>query len=78
MRTQESYFDRHLFTTDTNEYATGLNDENEWEEDLLDRDVPIDDENDDFLLNFHDARRLGSDPARMAYNETGFDPLRIN
>lgn len=71
MNFTESYFDRYMFTTDTNEYATGINDENEWEEDILDSDVPLDDEEDDFLLNSDTARE-------MMYNETGYDRLRIN
>jgi hypothetical protein len=70
MNYAERFFDRHMFTTDTNEYAMGINDENEWEEDILDDDVPLDDEEDDFLVN--------SDSARQMYNETGYDRLRIN
>ncbi len=38
----ESIFDRYMFTTDTNEYATGMNDENEWEENIIDSDTPLD------------------------------------
>jgi hypothetical protein len=66
----ESFFDRHMLSTDNNEYANGLNDENEWEEDIVEYDVPLDDEADEFLEN--------SDNARQLYNESGFDRIRIN
>jgi hypothetical protein len=51
-------------TTDTNEYATGLNDENEWEESIIDYDIPLDERIDDFFGGFADSHDL--------YNETGF------
>ncbi|MDR2912505.1 MAG: hypothetical protein LBV38_04295 [Alistipes sp.] len=70
MNYSESIFDRYMFTTDTNEYATGLNDENEWEENLMDYDVSLDDESDDFLE--------GTYSSRDSYNETGYSPSRIN
>lgn len=66
----ESFFDRHMSTTYNNDYANGLNDENEWEEDLVDRDVSLDTEADDFLMT--------SDTARNLYNENGYDRSRIN
>ena len=49
-----------MLTTDTNEYATGLNDENEWEENIIDSDIPLDDYLDDQI----DGTQL--------YNESGF------
>lgn len=70
MNYAESILDRHMFTTDTNEYATGINDENEWEENIFDSNVPTDDEEDDFLMNPYIAKKI--------YNETGYDRLRVN
>lgn len=58
-----------MFSTDNNEYAHGLNDENEWEENIQDYDVPLDDE----AADYFDAPE---DPGRV-YNETGFDPERV-
>ncbi len=66
----ESLFDRHMFSTYNNEYANGLNDENEWEENLLDYDVSSDVEVDDFLMD--------PDYARKLYNESGYNRSRIN
>ncbi len=68
----DSYFDRHMFSTYNNDYATGLNDENEWEENILDDNVPLDDEESDFLETTDSARDYYS------YNETGYDRHRIN
>ncbi len=66
----ESIFDRYMFTTDTNEYATGMNDENEWEENILDYDVPLDQRMDDY---FDDP-----DGENYLYNETGYTRSRVN
>ncbi len=66
----ESIFDRYMFTTDTNEYATGLNDENEWEENLMDYDTPLDERLDDYLDD--------PDGERYLYNETGYSRSRVN
>lgn len=38
----ESLLDRRMLTTDTNEYAMGLNDENEWDESMADDEMPLD------------------------------------
>ncbi len=70
MNYAESILDRHLFTTDTNEYATGLNDENGWEESILDYGISLEDEEDDLLMN--------PDIAKKLYNETGYNRLRVN
>jgi hypothetical protein len=59
-----------MFTTDTNEYATGVNDENEWEENIMDYDVPLDQRIDDYLDD--------ADAERYLYNETGYDRERVN
>lgn len=64
----ESFFDRHMLSTDTNEYATGLNDENEWEENIMDYDVPLDQRLDDY----------DDDDFLYSYNETGYDRERLN
>ncbi|MDR2893846.1 MAG: hypothetical protein LBU97_00075 [Alistipes sp.] len=50
----DSIFDRYMFSTETNEYATGLNDENEWEEELAEYGAQFDrmsDEDDDSFLD---------------------------
>jgi len=41
--------DRYMFSTDNNEYATGLNDENEWEENIMDYGAPENERLDDYL-----------------------------
>jgi len=32
----DTHLDRRMYSTDTNEYATGLLDENEWDEGMMD------------------------------------------
>ncbi len=54
-----------MFSTDTNEYATGLNDENRWDENIMDYDVPLEDYLDD---NGDDS---------LLYNESGLYRERI-
>jgi hypothetical protein len=61
----DSLTDRHSLSTDTNEYATGLNDENEWEENILDHDIPIDEQLDDYLAG-------NTNNEQYLYNETGY------
>ncbi|MDR1671201.1 MAG: hypothetical protein LBR57_01635 [Alistipes sp.] len=61
----DTFTDRRSLSTDTNEYATGLNDENEWEEDIVDYDIPIDDILDDYLAG-------ETDDSRYLYNERGY------
>lgn len=63
--------DRHILSTGNNEYATGLNDETEWQENIEDYDVPVDDEIMDY---FEDPDEAG----RPLYNETGYDKKRID
>jgi hypothetical protein len=70
MNYADTLLDRRSYSTDTNEYATGLNDENEWEEDILDDDTPLDSMLDDYLAG------ETADNARL-YNESGFDRERI-
>lgn len=67
----DGFSDRHKFSTDNNEYASGINDENEWEENIVDYDVPLDERLDDYL---DDSDR----DDKNLYNETGFDPERID
>ena len=55
-----------MLSTDNNEYATGLNDENRWEENIMDYDVPLDD--------YLDG---GEGDREFIYNESGFDRERI-
>lgn len=62
--------DRQIFSTGNNEYATGLNDENEWQENIVDYDIPMDDEIADYFEDPDEA-------ARPLYNETGYDKNRI-
>ena len=45
----DSFSDRRMYSTDTNEYAYGLNDETEWEENSHDYDVSLDDEISDYF-----------------------------
>jgi hypothetical protein len=69
MNYADTLLDRRAYSTDTNEYATGLNDENEWEEDILDDEIPLDNRLDDYLSGeTEDNPRL--------YNESGFDRER--
>jgi hypothetical protein len=70
MNYADTLLDRRAFSTDTNEYATGLNDENEWEENIVDTEVPMDELIDDYLSGDN-----SDDP--WLYNETGFDRSRI-
>ena len=63
------FSDRYAFSTDTNEYATGLNDENEWDENILDYNVPLDERLDDWYEE--------SDNSEYGYNESGYDRERI-
>ena len=46
----DTLLDRRMFSTDTNEYATGLNDENQWEENYI-YDALSDDEDEDLVYN---------------------------
>jgi hypothetical protein len=69
MNYSDSFSDRHAFSTDTNEYATGLNDENEWDENIMDYDIPFDDRIDDRYGEF--------DNSEYVYNESGYDRERI-
>jgi hypothetical protein len=62
----DTLLDRRAFSTDNNEYATGLNDENEWDENIMDYNVPLD----DYIDSEEDESHL--------YNETGFDPERVS
>ena len=61
----DTLLDRRMFSTDTNEYATGLNDENRWDENIMDYDVPLEDYLDD---NGDDS---------LLYNESGLYRERI-
>ena len=54
-----------MFSTDTNEYATGLLDENAWEENIIDSDTPLDGYIDDMMNGI------------QLHNEVGFDRERI-
>ncbi len=63
------FSDRHAFSTDTNEYATGLNDENEWDENIMDYNIPLDERMDDWHEEF--------DNGEYVYNESGYDRERI-
>lgn len=45
MNFADTLLDRRMFSTDTNEYATGLYDENQWEESYI-YDTPSDDDDD--------------------------------
>jgi hypothetical protein len=70
MNYADTLLDRRAYSTDTNEYATGLNDENEWEENILDNDVALDGLADDYF-----AGETGDDS--WLYNERGFDRSRV-
>ncbi|MDR0907434.1 MAG: hypothetical protein LBM63_02315 [Rikenellaceae bacterium] len=63
--------DRQILSTDNNEYAEGLNDENLWEEDILDTDVPLDDDIGEFCSTLDEHHR-------PLYSDTGFDENRID
>lgn len=58
--------DRAVNTTDTNEYATGVNDETQWDRDLWDRDLPLADE-------ISDAMNEDGVEDRQLYDENGFE-----
>jgi hypothetical protein len=66
----QSIFDRYMFTTDTNAYAIGLNDENEWDENIMDYGISLEQREDDY---FDDP-----DAELYLYNETGYDRERVN
>lgn len=68
----DSYFDRHMLSTANNEYAEGLNDENQWEENIVDSQIPLDDEESDYFETVASARAS----AREYYNEMGYDMSR--
>ncbi len=51
MNFADSLLDRRMFSTDTNEYATGLNDENQWEENFIEYDSPGDDDDENLVYN---------------------------
>ncbi len=69
--TRDSYGDgRRVLSTGNNEYAHGLNDETEWQENMEDYDTPLDDEIADYFEDPDEA-------ARPLYNESGFDPNRL-
>ncbi len=75
MNYSDSFSDRHAFSTDNNEYATGLNDENEWDDNMMDYDIPLDERMDDWYEEFDSGgRNAGS---RYVYNESGYDRERI-
>ncbi len=74
MTLADGYFDRYSSSTYNNDYANGLNDENQWEENILDSEVPLDDEESDFLENSDSAHAYSHE----MYNETGYDRHRIN
>ena len=62
--------DRQILSTGNNEYAAGLNDETEWQENMEDYDVPLDDEIADYFEDLDEADR-------PLYNESGMDPNRL-
>lgn len=69
--TRERYgADRQILSTGNNEYAAGLNDETEWQENIEDYDIPLDDEIADYFADPDEA-------ARPLYNESGFDKNRL-
>jgi hypothetical protein len=70
MNYADTLLDRRAYSTDTNEYATGLNDENEWEENILDSEIGLDSLADDFLVG-------ETDDDTYLYNETGYSRSRI-
>jgi hypothetical protein len=63
--------DRQIFSTDNNEYAEGLNDENLWEEEILDYDVAMDDDTGQYCATLDERKR-------PLYSENGFDEYRID
>jgi hypothetical protein len=71
MNFDDTRADRQIFSTDNNEYAEGLNDENLWEEEILDYDVPLDDEIGEYCSTLDEHRR-------PLYTENGFDEERID
>jgi hypothetical protein len=79
MMNADIFSDRRMFSTDNNEYAYGLNDENEWEENIRDDEVSLDDE----MSDYFDSRGSGSSGSSRGdesdlYNETGYDSSRLN
>lgn len=64
----EDYFelpsDRTVDSTDNNEYTEGDRDETLWDEELIDKDIPIADEIDDAINEDGEADR-------PIYNESG-------
>jgi hypothetical protein len=66
----DTLLDRRMFSTDTNEYATGLNDENEWQENIMDYDIPLD-------MSLDGRNADGEYDENLVYNESGFDQKRI-
>lgn len=58
-----------MFSTENNEYAIGLLDENEWEEDILDYEPSLDNEEADYFEN--------PDSGRPLYNEEGYRRERL-
>ncbi len=70
MNFTDTLLDRRMMSTDNNEYAMGLNDENEWDENIMDYEVPLDDRLDDYLSEERDNENA-------LYNESGFDRERI-
>jgi len=37
-----------MYSTDTNEYATGLLDENEWDENMMEYDILLDEQTEEY------------------------------
>lgn len=70
MTPQDLRPDRQILSTDNNEYAEGLNDENLWEEDIVDTDVSEDDDIGDYFADPDQKKR-------PLYDENGFDEDRI-
>lgn len=63
--------DRQVLSTDNNEFAEGLNDENLWEEDIVDVNVPI---ADDIPEGVDETGFADREP----YNENGYREDRID
>ncbi len=51
MNFADTLLDRRMFSTDTNEYATGLNDENQWEESYIYDTLSDDDDDVDLVYS---------------------------
>jgi hypothetical protein len=71
MRPDDVRPDRQIFSTNNNEYAEGLNDENLWEKGILNVDVALDDEIGEYYAT-PDVRE------RPLYIENGYDEERID